>query len=227
MSFREALLTLDTPLDRDDRIAQSSDSDARLRLEAIRVRKSGEEAVLDQRTIDVLPGDRVHIVDRTRSGRNPLLAAVAGLWPWGSGKVQRPPDMTMMFLKRHPYFPPGSLRIAIAFPAEPSAVADSDIKAVLDRVELGHLVGSLDRTEEWGLVLTEDEQVRVGIARLLLHRPPWIFAEYVIDALADEHRDLVRAIFETELARSAVISIGGRTPPGDLFPKVVHLVNGL
>jgi putative ATP-binding cassette transporter len=223
MSFRKALLTFETRLDGEDRIAQSENSAGKLRLENIGVRKEDEKAVLDQREIEVLPGDRIHIVDNTRSGRNPLLAAMAGLWPWGSGKVQSPSGMRMMFLKRQPYFPPGPLRAALAFPAEPADVSENDIKAALERVGLGYLADSLDWKAQWGLELTDDEQIRIAIARLLIHKPPWIFAEHVLDALSDEHRDLVRSIFETELAKSAVISIGPRTPSHDLCRKVMHL----
>jgi putative ATP-binding cassette transporter len=225
MSFREALLNFETRLDGEDRIAQSENSDGKLRLENIGVQKEGEKAVLDQREIDVMPGDRIHIIDKTRSGRNPLLAALAGLWPWGSGKVQSPVNMTMMFLKRQPYFPPGTLRAALAFPAEPSDVSERDIKTALNRVELGYLSDSLDREAEWGLELTEDEQVRIAIARLLIHKPPWIFAEHVFGALSDEYHDLVRSIFDTELAQSAIISIGPRAPPQALCGKVIRLTS--
>lgn len=225
MSFREALLTLETRPDGEDRIAQSENPAGRLKLENIGVRKEGKKAVLDQHEIEVVPGDRIHIVDNTHSGRNPLLAAIAGLWPWGSGKVQSPSGMKMMFLKRRPYFPPGPLRAALAFPAEPSDVSDSDIKAALERVGLGYLVNSLDRKAPWGLELTDDEQIRIELARLLIHKPQWIFAEHILDALSDEYHDLVRSIFETELAQSAVVSIGARTPSHDLFRKVIHLTS--
>ncbi len=226
MTFREVLLTFESRLDGEDRIVQSEDSAGKLRLENIAVAKAGRRAVLDQPEVDVAPGDRIHIVDKTRSGRNPLLAALAGLWPWGSGKVRSPSGMKMLFLKRQPYFPPGSLRAALAFPAESSAVADSDIKAALKRVELEHLSDSLDRDAQWGLELAEDEQVRIGIARLLLHKPPWIFAEDVFGTLDDHHRDLIGSIFENELADSAVISIGGRELHDALCRKVIHLTSG-
>lgn len=225
MSFREVLLNFETRLDGEDRIAQSENAAGKLRLEDIGVRKGSEKAVLDQREIEVVPGDRIHIVDKTRTGHNPLLAAVAGLWPWGSGKIQSPSDMTMMFLKRQPYFPPGSLRAALAFPAEPSEVFERDIKAALERVELGYLADLLDRKAEWGLELADDEQIRIAIARLLIHKPSWIFAEYVFGALSDEYHDLVRSIFETELAQSAVISIGPRAPSHNLCRKIFHLTS--
>jgi putative ATP-binding cassette transporter len=225
MSFREALLTFEARLGAEKRIAHSEDSGDALKLEDIGVSKGKERVTLDQRTIDVLPGDRIHIVDRNSSWPNPILAALAGLWPWGSGKVRRPPGTTMMFFKCHPYFPAGSLRTAIAFPAEPSSVSDGDIQAALERVGLGHLIESLDSTNEWGLVLTDDEQIRLGMARLLLQKPSWIFADGALDALADEHRDLITSIFKSELAGSAVISVGRRAAPESLAPKVIHLLN--
>jgi putative ATP-binding cassette transporter len=223
MSFREELLTLDADHDGEDRIAQSTDSAGKLRLEHVGVKKGGEKAVLDAHDVEVVPGDRVHIVDTSHSGRNPLLAALAGLWPWGSGKVQSPSDMTMMFLKRHPYFPPGSLRAALAYPSDPSEVADGVMKAALERVELGHLAGSLDRSTRWGLELSDDEQVRVALARLLLQKPRWIFADRVFEDLSEEQQALMRSIFENELVHSAVISIGRRVPPDGLYRKVIRL----
>jgi vitamin B12/bleomycin/antimicrobial peptide transport system ATP-binding/permease protein len=223
ISFREALLTFESRLESQERIVQSKDSAAKLRLEGIGVAKPDEKAVLDQQAIDVAPGDRIHIVDKTRSEHSPLLPALAGLWPWGSGKVQTPSNMKMMFLKRRPYFPPGSLRAALAFPAEPATLADRDLKAALDRVGLGYLFGSADRPAKWGRELSDDEQIRIGIAQLLIHRPSWIFVDHVLNTLTDEHRDLVKSILEKELAKSALISIGNRAPPEHLFSRVIHL----
>jgi putative ATP-binding cassette transporter len=117
MSFREVLLTFEARLDEGERIAYSKESADRLRLEDMGIAKDDEKVVLDHREINVEPGDRIHIVDKSRSGSNPVLAALLRLWPWGSGSVQSPSDMKMMFLKRQPYFPPGSLRAALAFPA--------------------------------------------------------------------------------------------------------------
>jgi putative ATP-binding cassette transporter len=225
MTFREVLVTFENQLDGEDRIVKSEHPSGKLKLENIGIKKGNTRAVLDQPEVDVAPGDHIHIVDKTRPGRNPLLAALAGLWPWGSGKVQSPSGMEMMFLKRQPYFPPGPLRAALAFPAEPSAVSDSDIRVALERVGLEHLSDSLDRKAQWGLELTEDEQMRIAIARLLLHKPSWIFAEDVFGTLADDQRDLIASIFKNELSDSALISIGDRESRDGLWQKVIHLTS--
>ncbi len=225
MNFREALLTFEGRLDREERIAQAKDSADGMKLQGVGVAQAHEKAALDQHEVDVAPGDRVHVIDKTRSGHIPLLPALAGLWPWGTGKVRTPAEMKTMFFKRQPYFPPGTLRAALSFPAESAALADSEIKTALERVELGRLFESLDRQAQWDVELTADEQIRLGIARLLLHRPPWIFADHVLSALSDEDRDLIRSIFELELAKSAVISIDRRAPPDHLRLRVIRLVS--
>ena len=55
--------------------------------------------------------------------------------------------------------------------------------AALERVDLGHLVPSLDRTERWDHQLSLDEQQRLAFARLLLQRPRWVVLDDAVGAL--------------------------------------------
>src|SRR4029079_1672675 len=95
------------------------------RLENIGVAGPLEKAKLDSEKVDVEPGDRVLILDNTRSGRAPLLPAMAGHWPWGSGKLKLPARDRVMILASRPYFPKGPLRAALAYPNEPTTVSDA------------------------------------------------------------------------------------------------------
>lgn len=54
-------------------------------------------------------------------GKTSLLRVIAGLWPCG-GTVTVPSAagrLSTMFLSKHPYLTPGSLRAQILFPAKP------------------------------------------------------------------------------------------------------------
>ena len=73
--------------------------------------------------------------------------------------------------------------------------------------------------------MTDDEQSRIGIAQLLIHRPSWIFVDHVLNTLTDEHLSLIRSILSNELIKSAVISIGNRLPPEHLCSRVIHLTS--
>src|SRR3546814_13682809 len=78
-----------------------------------------------------------------------LVRALAGRWPWGSGTVLLPPPEQLLFLPQRPYLPPGSLRQAVSYPAAAEAFPDAAVRAALERVGLGHLVGQLAEHRRW------------------------------------------------------------------------------
>jgi putative ATP-binding cassette transporter len=209
MTFRETLLTFESRLGDEERIDYGEHPEGKLAFENIGVSGLGEKAKLDSDKVDVAPGDRILVLDKTRSGKSPLLPAIAGHWPWGSGKLKLPGEGRVMFLGPKPYFPKGSLRAALAYPQEPESVSETDAAAALNRVGLYRLSRSLDRTARWWRKLSGDDQTRLTLARLLVQKPQWVFADGIIDTVAEEHHDLVLSIFENELADTALISIRG------------------
>ena len=112
-----------------------------------------------------------------------LFKVVSGLWPWGRGQVDLPNDAAIFFMPQRPYLPIGRLRSAVSYPAGPTAFDDDVLTAALERVGLDHLLPRLEHTDAWEKILTAAEQQRLGFARLLLHRPNWIFIQEATDAL--------------------------------------------
>ncbi len=68
-----------------------------------------------------------------------------------------------------------------------------------------------------------DEQQRIAFARLLLHKPKWVFIDEAIDLLDEDHRRIVLSIFRKELADTAVISIGRRAARPGFYARTLHL----
>jgi putative ATP-binding cassette transporter len=225
MSFREVLLTFESGLHGEERIDYGEDPEGKLTLEDVGVSGPAEKARLDSGKVEVAPGDRLLVLDKTSGGKAPLLPAIAGHWPWGSGKLKLPASGRVMFLRPRPYFPKGSLRCALAYPHDSSIISDAAAAAALARVGLGHLSKSLDRTARWWRKLTNEEQGRLALARLLLQKPQWVFTDGIIDAIAEDHRDLVISIFENELADTALVSVSRRGSLGPLCRRVVHLTS--
>jgi putative ATP-binding cassette transporter len=225
MTFRETLLTFEDKLSGGEHIEYAEHGTGKLALENIALKASGEKAKFDTDRLDIAPGERLLVVDKT-AGRTPLLPAIAGQWPWGSGKLHRPAGDDVMFLTPQPYFPKGSLRAALAYPADPSTVSESDAAAALERVGLGRLSRQLERTARWWRKLTGEDQARLALARLLVHKPRWVLCEGLTDAIATDYRDLLTSIFEHELADSALISTSRRGTEGPLCKRIVHLMSG-
>jgi putative ATP-binding cassette transporter len=158
----------------------------------------------------IKPGERVLIVGDSGAGKSTLLRAVSGLWPWGSGRILLPPRSTMMFMPQYPYLPLGSLRLAACYPDTPQKYTDQQVKAAFQRVGLKDLIPSLDVEERWDRVLSQGQQQLLAFARLLLHKPAWVFLDEATSALDLDNQSSVMAMFDNEMKGVTVISIGHR-----------------
>jgi putative ATP-binding cassette transporter len=180
--------------------------------------------VIQDATATVRAGEKVLIVGESGTGKSTLFRAVAGLWPWGSGEIRTPPRERMFFMPQRPYIPLGTLRAAVAYPASPKRFADGAIHAALERCALPHFIPRLDEEERWDRVMSLGEQQRLAFARLLLHRPRWVFLDEATAALDDENQDQMMRLFREELADSAVVSIGHRPGLDVYHDRTLHLL---
>jgi vitamin B12/bleomycin/antimicrobial peptide transport system ATP-binding/permease protein len=112
----------------------------------------------------------------------------------------------------------------VSYPAEPGRFDDAAVGEALERVDLGHLTPSLDRTERWDRQLTLDEQQRLAFARLLLHKPRWVVLDDAISALGDEHRRLVLSLAKRELAEATLIGLGRDAVLDGFWTRTLHIV---
>ena len=136
-----------------------------------------------------------------------LFKVVAGLWPWGHGKVELPND-TIFFMPQRPYLPIGRLRSALCYPGAPDAFSDDTIREAMERVGLEGLTARLDHRESWDKILTSAEQQRLGFARLLLHRPRWIFNQEATDALDPMGEADFMQLLQEEFGNATVLTVG-------------------
>jgi vitamin B12/bleomycin/antimicrobial peptide transport system ATP-binding/permease protein len=224
VSFRDALPAVETIGAETGRITIVDAGAEKLVLDDLAVALRGECATLDQGRVEVGPGERIQILGKPGAGKSTMFRALAGMWPWGEGTIQLPPRDAMMFMPQRPYLPPGTLRVAVSYPAEPGRFDDAAIRAALERVELGHLAPSLDDEDRWDRKLQLDEQQRLAFARLLLHAPRWVFLDDAIGALAEDHRQLVFSIFEQELVGAAVLRFGRDRAPDGIWSRILHII---
>jgi len=223
-SFRQALTNVEGNQAGLGGIEISDQAGQRLVLEKLQVKTTRGSAALAEPHVEIAPGEHVLILDRAAMGESVLFRALAGLWPWGSGRVIRPARVSMMFLPQRPYLPIGSLRAALAYPLPPRQFGDDALKAALERTGLGYLGALLGERQHWYRELSVGEQQCLAFARMLLHRPQWVFIGEAIDLLEEEHRRRVLSIFEHELAGTSVVSMRRRPAPNRHYAQVLHLL---
>lgn len=155
-------------------------------------------------------GERVLITGESGCGKSTLFRAIAGIWPWGAGTVQAPPREDVMFMPQRPYIPLGTLRAALCYPAPAEAFTDEALRAALIRCRLPALAPRLEETARWDRVLSLGEQQRLAFARLLLHRPRWVFMDEATSALDEANQEAMMSLFAEDLRGVALVSIGHR-----------------
>lgn len=154
---------------------------------------------------------RTLVVGPSGSGKSTLFRAIAGIWPFGAGKIAIPADATLMMLPQRPYFPIGSLRAAIAYPAEVSAFDSEQVAAAVTAVGLPALAPRLDEEDHWNRILSLGEQQRLGVARALLHRPDYLFLDEATASLDEPSEDALYRLIAEKLPATTVVSIGHRS----------------
>ncbi|HUI21376.1 MAG TPA: ABC transporter ATP-binding protein/permease [Methylocella sp.] len=223
-SFRLALIGMDKLGDEAGRIELVQTTDDRLVFDQIGIASPTTCTRLSERHVTINPAERVLIIGRRHGGKTSFFSAIAGLWPWGSGRILLPPRQTMMFVSQQHYMPPGALRGALAYPSQPSRFTNDEYLAALKRLRLSHLSPDLDRTARWERELNPEDQQKLAFARLLLHKPRWILLDEALDHLEEDTRALVLDIFSQELAESAIVNIGRADTHGGFFSRVLHLI---
>jgi len=156
-------------------------------------------------------GERTLLTGPSGSGKSTLFRAIAGIWPFGAGSIAIPPRATLMMLPQRPYFPVGTLRAAIAYPAEASAFSPEQVGETLGAVGLPKLASRLDEDAHWNRTLSLGEQQRLGIARALLHKPQYLFLDEATASLDEPSEAVLYDLIKDRLAATTIVSIGHRS----------------
>lgn len=151
---------------------------------------------------------------------------MAGLWPWGSGRVALPDGEATLFLPQRPLLPEGTLRETLCYPRTTDAFGDAEAWRALERAGLGWLVPRLDEADHWEQALPMQAQQRLGFARVLLQRPAWIFMEDASTAFDAKSEQEMLEMLQRELPQTALLTISSRPGFDTLHQRRLTLEKG-
>jgi putative ATP-binding cassette transporter len=155
-------------------------------------------------------GESVSLSGPSGSGKSTLFRAIAGIWPFGKGRIEGPQG-NVMVVPPKPYIPISKLRAAVTYPAVAGTYTDDDIRSALVDVHLPDLVDELDREEVWSQRLSSGEQQRVALARALLMKPDWLFLDESTSAVEEKLEAELYAVLAKRLPKTTIVSIGHRS----------------
>ena len=120
---------------------------------------------------------------RSGAGKSTFLRALAGLWPFCTGRLSIPLK-SLLFVPQKSYLPYDSLKNVLTYPRR-GGFSDEAVEDALRTVGLERLIGRLAEKKNWAQELSGGEQQRIGLARVLLNRPKLLFLDESTNQLDD------------------------------------------
>ena len=170
--------------------------------------------------------ERTLVTGPSGAGKSTLFRAIAGIWPYGSGTIAIPPHATLMMLPQRPYFPIGSLKSAIVYPAQADAFSSELVGEALIAVGLPQLAERLEEEAHWNRILSLGEQQRLGLARALVHAPQFLFLDEATASLDEPSEARLYRLLREGLPATTIVSIGHRSTLEAFHDRNVVLASG-
>jgi vitamin B12/bleomycin/antimicrobial peptide transport system ATP-binding/permease protein len=193
-------------------------------VDRLNVQLPGGEPIVAAEHIAFPAGERVLVTGPSGSGKSTLFRVIAGIWPFGSGRVMVPQGAKVMLVPQRPYFPLATLATAVGFPAEAGTFDDARVAEALVAVGLPQMVGRLGEEAHWNRMLSQGEQQRLAIARALLHAPDYLFLDEATAALDEAAEAALYRLLQDRLKGTTIISIGHRSTLSAFHGRRVELV---
>ncbi|WOI47206.1 ABC transporter ATP-binding protein/permease [Acidovorax sp. BLS4] len=166
----------------------------------------------------IAPGERWLLRGPSGTGKSTLLRALAGLWDFGSGTIERP-RARMLFVPQRSYLPMGSLADALAYPDTAGEHPEAQVREALQAVGLAPFSGLLGEVAPWAQRLSPGEQQRLAFARVLLQQPEWVLLDEATSALDPAAERMLYTLLAERLPASTVISVGHRDALADFHAR--------
>jgi putative ATP-binding cassette transporter len=155
--------------------------------------------------------EQVLVTGPSGSGKSTVFRAIAGVWPFGSGRVAVPRDAKIMVLPQRPYFPVATLAAAVTYPAPAGTFSAAELAKVITSVGLPALAARLDEEAHWNRMLSLGEQQRLGIARAILQAPDYLLLDEATASLDEPSEARLYALLHQRLKGTTIVSIGHRS----------------
>jgi putative ATP-binding cassette transporter len=119
--------------------------------------------------------------------------------------------------------PDGTLHATICYPSPCETYSLDSIQEALRLTGLTQLLDQLEQSDNWETTLTAEQQQRLGLVRLLLHKPKWVLLQEAFDSLnAEEEVAMFRLICQ-QLPDASLLTISHQPQVAAFHDKTIAL----
>jgi vitamin B12/bleomycin/antimicrobial peptide transport system ATP-binding/permease protein len=224
--FHIAVMTTQEQQRENPGVAVEASEGSALELDQIDLGLPTGRKLLSKADLEIPEGARVLVRGPSGSGKSTLFRAIAGIWPFGGGRVRLPKNFHALFLPQRPYFPLGTLQAAVSYPAAHDAFSEEQVNEALVAVGLLGLTSRMQEEANWSMQLSGGEQQRVAFARALLHKPNWLFMDEATSALDEPAQATLLRLLHQRLSDTTVVSIAHRPAVAEHHDRTLEIQPG-
>lgn len=195
-----------------------------LLIESLEVVHRNGVTVIAESSVKIEQGEKVLFSGASGTGKSTFIRALAGLWPWGTGRIGLPEGARIVFVPQKAYIPVGTLRQALTYPLPPHSFTSVELAAALRRCGLGEIASRLDEHENWDSILSGGERQRLAFARVLLQQPDILILDEATSALDETGQEDMLRVLSEALAPATMISVGHRTGLAAFHQRKITLI---
>jgi putative ATP-binding cassette transporter len=195
-----------------------------LLIESLEVVHRNGVTVIAESSVRIEQGEKVLFSGASGTGKSTFIRALAGLWPWGTGRIGLPEGARIVFVPQKAYIPVGTLRQALTYPLPPHSFTSGELAAALKRCGLGEIASRLDEHENWDSILSGGERQRLAFARVLLQQPDILILDEATSALDETGQEDMLRVLSEALAPATMISVGHRTGLAAFHQRKITLI---
>jgi putative ATP-binding cassette transporter len=115
-----------------------------------------------------------------------------------------------MFIPQVSYMPIGTLKAALTYPSAADTYTDDECREALVTCRLSEYADRLQESGHWTRILSPGEQQRLAAARVLLHKPDYLFLDEATSALDADNEARLYHLFTERLPKAAIVSVAHR-----------------
>ena len=192
-------------------VRHAENSGAALSVDDVRLRLPSGVPLVVADDMVVSLGEHVLIGGRSGSGKSTLFRAIAGIWPFGDGRIAVAKGKKLLVLPQRPYLPFARLDEALAYPNAAHEFSAQQFADLLKAVGLERLIERLDEEASWPHILSQGEQQRVSIARAILAKPDILLLDEATSSLDEPGEAALYELLAERLPGATIVSIGHRS----------------
>ena len=204
-------------------VAQERADIGAIALDGVRLELPDGRVLLADASERFATGESLLVTGPSGIGKSTLFRAIAGIWPFGGGRITLPSDARVLFLPQKPYLQVGSLRDVMCYPEWSGKFEDPELQQLLVDCGLPHLVRRLGEAHNWALELSVGEQQRIGFCRALLRKPDWLMLDEATSALDAASEERLYRMLKERLPKTTVVSIGHRAVLASFHQRQLEL----